>query len=154
MEVHLSKDAGYKIVGCSVVHYLLEKSRVVAQAEGERNFHVFYYVVQQSPKEERDQLFIGDREPESFKFLSKDGSPCAEADQHDDVHECSSMRKSFNDMNVSPEAQMNCFRIVAAVLHLGDIVFQDYQSTGSKVSNPWPGARAPSPCTGARRPRP
>ena len=135
MEVHLNKDSGYKIVGCSVVHYLLEKSRVVAQAEGERNFHVFYYVVSHATEQERKALFIDNRSPETFKFLSQDGSPCADPEQHDDVEECSAMRNSFKDMNVSPESMMDCFKIVAAVLHLGDIEFEEFQSTGSKISN-------------------
>lgn len=135
MEVHLSKESGYKIVGCSVVHYLLEKSRVVAQAEGERNFHAFYYVVAQTPQQERDDLLLGDRNPESFKYLSKDGSSCADPENHDDGAEYTAMRNSFNDMGVAEQAQMDCFKVVAAVLHMGDIEFEEFQSTGSKIKN-------------------
>ncbi|KAH9259250.1 hypothetical protein BASA81_002293 [Batrachochytrium salamandrivorans] len=135
MEVHLSKQSGYKIVGCSVVHYLLEKSRVVAQAEGERNFHSFYYVVNQTTPEEKDQLFIKNRSPESFKFLSKDGSTCAPAEQHDDQEECQAMRHSFKDMNVSNARMLDCFKLVAAVLHLGDLEFKEFESSGSQVGN-------------------
>lgn len=134
MEVHLSKEKTYKIVACSVVHYLLEKSRVVNQAVGERNFHIFYYILSQHSEEEQAKLFVNGRTPESFKFLSSDGSECAPAEQHDDVEECAAMRKAFEEMEIRQDEQMNFYGTVAAVLHLGDISFEDSGSTGSKVS--------------------
>ncbi len=42
MELHFSPK--YSITGASMRTYLLEKSRVVFQAEDERNYHIFYQI--------------------------------------------------------------------------------------------------------------
>ncbi len=42
VELHFSPQ--YAITGASMRTYLLEKSRVVFQAEDERNYHIFYQI--------------------------------------------------------------------------------------------------------------
>uniref|UniRef100_A0A6Q2ZDU4 Myosin VC n=1 Tax=Esox lucius TaxID=8010 RepID=A0A6Q2ZDU4_ESOLU len=40
----ISFDKRYQIIGANMRTYLLEKSRVVFQSEGERNYHIFYQI--------------------------------------------------------------------------------------------------------------
>lgn len=42
IEIHF--DPTYRICGASMRTYLLEKSRVVYQSAGERNYHIFYQI--------------------------------------------------------------------------------------------------------------
>jgi myosin heavy subunit len=37
-------DSSGRIIGAAINNYLLEKTRIVHQSPGERNFHVFYQV--------------------------------------------------------------------------------------------------------------
>ena len=44
------------IIGANTSEYLLEKSRLVSQAKGERNYHVFYEMLVGLSAEEREGL--------------------------------------------------------------------------------------------------
>lgn len=52
-------------VGGNITNYLLEKSRVVYQAKGERNFHIFYQIF-------TDGLIKG--KPEDYNYLNQSGN--------------------------------------------------------------------------------
>ena len=43
--IEVQFDRAGTIVGANLATYLLEKSRIVRQAEDERNYHIFYQVI-------------------------------------------------------------------------------------------------------------
>ena len=47
-----------KVMGASIITYLLEKSRVVTQAKNERSFHIFYQLLNSGDTELLDKLFL------------------------------------------------------------------------------------------------
>ena len=44
------------ITGAELEHYLLEKARICSQGKGERNFHIFYFLLKGATPEERSAL--------------------------------------------------------------------------------------------------
>jgi len=124
MEIHFS-EVDCKIVGCHTVNYLLEKSRVVDQAGDERNFHVFHYLRKQFSPEAREKYLIKDSE--TYNYLQQ------EEELHDDAKECSKMHQALEEMGFSENECDAMFRVVAGILHLGNVEFEESGSTGSKV---------------------
>ncbi len=94
------------------------------QAQGERSFHVFYYLLAGATAEERKQLDLpaaGPGAPTSFRFLS--GSGCTTISGVNDSSEYGAVRRALAVVGVEPTEQTTLWRLVAAVLHLGNVQF-------------------------------
>lgn len=59
--------------GGKITNYLLEKSRIVLPGEGERNFHVFYFLLNGLSDAERQKYKL-DHPPEFYKYLQVSGT--------------------------------------------------------------------------------
>ena len=56
------------IEGANIEQYLLEKSRIVAQNPGERNYHIFYCMLAGMTREEKHQFEL--QEANNYKYLT------------------------------------------------------------------------------------
>eukprot|EP00118_Oscarella_pearsei_P025773 m.308745 g.308745 ORF g.308745 m.308745 type:complete len:1237 (+) comp44674_c0_seq1:53-3763(+) len=131
VEIHFDGDA--KVVGGFVSHYLLEKSRVCAQLRGERNYHIFYQLCAGASAEIQKQL--GLTAVKEFRYL-KNEDVIADPSMNDG-QAFKAVERALDKIGISDSDKLNMYRIVAAVLHLGNIQFADSGDAkgGSVVSH-------------------
>ncbi|XP_075474640.1 myosin-17-like [Primulina tabacum] len=126
--VEIQFDKSGRISGAAIRTYLLERSRVCQISDPERNYHCFYLLCA-APPEERQKYKLGN--PESFHFLNQ--SKCIKLDGVNDAEEYLATRRAMDIVGISEEEQEAIFRVVAAVLHLGNIEFAKGKEIDSSV---------------------
>jgi myosin heavy subunit len=97
--------------------YLLEKSRVVHQAENERNYHIFYQMCAQADSALLADLEIS--EPDDF-FITKQGDAAVVPDV-DDAEDFSATTDALRTLGLEEERVAELFRILAGLMHLGNV---------------------------------
>ncbi|KAK6122938.1 hypothetical protein DH2020_043315 [Rehmannia glutinosa] len=116
--VELQFDSRGKISGAAIRTYLLERSRVCQVSDPERNYHCFYMLCA-APAEDIEKYKLGN--PRTFHYLNQ--SNFYELDGVDESKEYLSTRRAMDVVGISSEEQDAIFRVVAAILHLGNIEF-------------------------------
>ncbi|XP_064613416.1 unconventional myosin-Ic-like [Liolophura sinensis] len=109
-------------VGGHILNYLLEKSRVVHQATGERNFHIFYQLVR-SGDQGRLSKYSLTGSPNDHFYLNQGES--VEVESIDDRKDFQTVKNALDICDFSESHQDALFSIVASVIHLGDLEFQE-----------------------------
>ncbi|TLD28659.1 hypothetical protein PspLS_03544 [Pyricularia sp. CBS 133598] len=108
-------------VGADITNYLLEKSRVVGQITNERNFHIFYQFTKGASENYRQTFGI--QKPETYIYTSR--SKCLDVDGIDDLAEFQDTLNAMKVIGLSQEEQDSVFRILAAILWTGNLVFRE-----------------------------
>jgi chromosome segregation ATPase len=122
-----------RLIGAEIETYLLEKSRVVHQDSGERNYHAFYYLC--GAAAEFPQFELGNGSPEDFHYLNQSGCTTFNGDASSDKKDFKELREAFNTLQVPVEEQTDVFAIVAGILHMGNIDFAEGKGEKSKIKN-------------------
>eukprot|EP00300_Choanocystis_sp_HF-7_P019518 c20364_g1_i2.p1 GENE.c20364_g1_i2~~c20364_g1_i2.p1 ORF type:complete len:876 (+),score=210.16 c20364_g1_i2:3-2630(+) len=125
MEVFFS--ARRSISGARINNYLLEKTRVVHQEPGERNYHIFYQLCG-SPAH-RDALHLGD----ASEFAYSSTHTTIDDPRWSERRNFSEVLEAMGIIGLAPAAQDSVFRTVAAILHFGNITFGDGPVDDSSV---------------------
>lgn len=114
-----STDEVGKVIGAATETYLLEKSRVVRQNFGERNFHVFYQLTKGASPELRGKLELGEFGPEDFHYTNQ--GETFSVNGIDDVEWFSKFRNGLSTMKISEERQEELLSAIVAILHIGNV---------------------------------
>ncbi|KAG0729962.1 Myosin-IA [Chionoecetes opilio] len=118
-------------IGGHVQNYLLEKSRVVLQQQGERSFHSFYQVLFGATDSELSRLKLK-RNVSSYHFIRQGGTP--RVDSIADKTDYKACQQAFKTLGFTPEQVDAIWRVVAAILHLvGDQGNIEFKSAGDET---------------------
>ena len=110
-------DKNCNIIGAQTSIYLLERSRLIFQPEGERNYHIFHQLCAGVPPKERDELRLNSST--NFHYLNQGGSSSIPG--VDDAAEFEVTQKALSTLGIGVEKQWNIFKLLAALLHLGNV---------------------------------
>ena len=120
IEIQFS-EAGH-LCGASIDTYLLEKVRLINQAPGERNYHIFYEILAGASIQERKQFFLGTHNAADFSMTSKSGV----YDRRDGVRDDNTyaeFKEAMQIIGFSPEDQHYAVSVACVVLHLSNTTF-------------------------------
>ncbi|XP_027934228.1 myosin-9-like isoform X2 [Vigna unguiculata] len=126
--VEIQFDKSGRISGAAIRTYLLERSRVCQINDPERNYHCFYLLCA-APHEEIEKYKLGN--PKSFHYLNQ--SKCYELADVSDAREYLATRRAMDIVGISQKDQEAIFRVVAAILHIGNIEFTKGKDVDSSV---------------------
>ncbi|CAI0433993.1 unnamed protein product [Linum tenue] len=126
--VEIQFDKHGRISGAAIRTYLLERSRVCQVNDPERNYHCFYLLCA-APQEEIEKYKLD--HPKTFHYLNQ--SKCFELVGVSDAHDYLATRRAMDIVGISAKEQEAIFRVVAAILHLGNIVFTKGKEVDSSV---------------------
>ncbi|XP_053319961.1 unconventional myosin-If [Spea bombifrons] len=108
--------------GGKISNFLLEKSRVVNQNENERNFHVFYQLIEGASQEQKQNLGI--MSADYYFYLNQ--SETFKVEGTDDRSDFYEMLNAMQVIGISVEEQQLVLQITAGILHLGNISFLEH----------------------------
>ncbi|XP_055464565.1 myosin-IIIa [Psammomys obesus] len=128
------------VVGAQISEYLLERSRVIHQAIGEKNFHIFYYIYAGLAEKKKLALYkLPENKPP--RYLQNDNlrtvqdmmNNCFYKSQYELIEQC------FKVIGFTMEQLGSVYSVLAAILNVGNIEFSsvatEYQMDKSYICN-------------------
>jgi myosin heavy subunit len=107
-----------EIVGASISNYLLEKTRIVQQTEGERNYHIFYQLFSGATDETLARFKLD--AVENFRYLGNR----ATLKSRRDAASFEETMKCLTKIGLDDDNRKEVLAIISAVLHFGNIDFE------------------------------
>jgi len=129
--IEIEFDKAGKLESARISNYLLEKSRIVKQQPDERGYHAFYQLCAgASSMELNSTLQVRDATDHAYTY------GCTQIPGVDDQEQFEEMTECMRSLGFSQEESDSVFKILAAVLHLGDMEFEEHANSadGCKIT--------------------
>uniref|UniRef100_A0AC35UID6 Myosin motor domain-containing protein n=1 Tax=Rhabditophanes sp. KR3021 TaxID=114890 RepID=A0AC35UID6_9BILA len=118
IRIHFSKKG--RLASCDIEHYLLEKSRVIRQAPGERCYHIFYQIYSDYDKDLRKQLLLT-KPLKDYWYVAQAE---LKIDGVCDKEEYKMMDEAFDILKFDKVEKLSVYKLCAAMMHLGNMKFK------------------------------
>ncbi|XP_060255485.1 unconventional myosin-VIIa isoform X6 [Ovis aries] len=119
IDIHFNKRGA--IEGARIEQYLLEKSRVCRQAPDERNYHVFYCMLEGMNEEQKKKLGLG--QATDYNYLAMGN--CVTCEGREDSQEYANIRSAMKVLMFTDTENWEISKLLAAILHLGNLQYED-----------------------------
>ncbi|XP_065655053.1 myosin-IIIb isoform X21 [Hydra vulgaris] len=138
LELHFTHSGA--LVGAQLSEYLLEKSRVVSQPRGERNFHMLYYVIaglDYHNKLDKFELNTLNK----HRYLNTDELSLSEYSCTSEMQDkFIQLQQSLEVLGFTAEEIQSLYCIIAGIIHIGDLEFMvddlfSYEGEKAKIVN-------------------
>ncbi|XP_048728480.2 myosin-IIIb-like isoform X2 [Ostrea edulis] len=122
IEVMFNKQG--KLIGAKVTEHMLEKSRVIHCGNGERSFHIFYYMFAGLSENEVNRYYLS--RPEHYRITDPGHATpvfMSKADYEQHGSRFAELKEGMNNTGFSPQTVDMIFAMMAGILHLSNIDF-------------------------------
>ena len=112
------------VVGCagSKLPTITWRGAVAAVPSGERNFHIFYYLVAGASSEERQHLHLQEKVQDRYLGQRSSGArPNSVRD--DDTHQFEQLKVALKMAGLSKRHVAQTCQLITVILHLGNLEF-------------------------------
>uniref|UniRef100_A0A8C6W392 Myosin VIIA n=1 Tax=Nannospalax galili TaxID=1026970 RepID=A0A8C6W392_NANGA len=118
IDIHFNKRGA--IEGAKIEQYLLEKSRVCRQAPDERNYHVFYCMLEGMSEEQKKKL--GLEQAADYNYLAMGN--CITCEGRVDSQEYANIRSAMKVLLFTDTENWEISKLLAAILHMGNLQYE------------------------------
>ncbi|KAI0983002.1 hypothetical protein GJ496_007096 [Pomphorhynchus laevis] len=113
------------IKNANISQYLLEKSRIVHQENGEQNYHIFYWLISGMTAQQSISLKLSRHE--KFKYLGKTNNDhYANNKEVHDKEQWKNLNSAFKILSFYKDDLEQVYKLLSGILHLGQIEFKNH----------------------------
>ncbi|VDP97429.1 unnamed protein product, partial [Trichobilharzia regenti] len=124
-----------KIAGADIEHYLLEKSRVVSQMKGERNYHIFYQLLSSYGAKYHGMLYnfylfiifsyeyklLVQADPALYSFINQGELTIDGVDDSEEMKLCD---EAFEVLGFADDEKLSLFKCTTSICNMGEMKFK------------------------------